>query len=201
MIHKLGAENAQLTGAISWISDSGGVGGGLRNLIQWLARSLNQHFNEWSPMDDLPEVKWPRSDKFWLGGLCSLYHLLLMEMKRTGRKWRWSELFAVCRASHPFIHLSPSAPPFTPCFNSTGLLMAPDHVCLFLSFCTCSFCLEFMYSAFFSSLNFRLHSNITSLWSLPDTPGWIPSSSSGPNRTFVPASVLVLENHCMFYCL
>ena len=157
MIHRLGAENAQLTRAISRISDSGGVGGGLRNsiLIQWLARSLNQHFNEWSPVDHLPEVKWPRSDKFWLGGLCSLYHLLLMEMKRTGRKWRWSELLAVCWASHPFIHLSTSAPPFTPCFSSTGLLIAPDYVCLFLSFCAHSFYLEFMYSALFSSLNFK----------------------------------------------
>lgn len=47
----------------------------------------------------------------------------------------------------------------------------------------------------------RLHSNIISLWSLPNTSGWIHSSFSGPNRTFVPASVLVLRNQCMFYCL
>lgn len=107
-------------------------------------------------MDHLPEVKWPRSDKFWLGGLHSLHHLLLMEIKRTGRKRRWSELIAVCWASHSFTHLSPLAPPFTPCFSSSGLLMAPDRARLFLSFCTPSSRLEFMYSTLFSSLNSKI---------------------------------------------
>lgn len=203
MIHKLGAENTQLTGAISRISDSGGVGGGLRNsiLIQQLARSLNQHFNEWSPMDHLPEVKWPRSDKFWLGGLCSFYRLLLMGMKRTGRKWRWSEPLAVCWASRPFIHLSPST------LRSLHVSVALGCLCHLITYaCFCPFVsvLSFWNSSTqLSSPHWtsRLHSNITSLWSLPNTSGWIHSSFSGSSKTFVPASVLVLRNQCMFCCL
>lgn len=93
--------------------DSGGVGGGLGTciLMQWLGRSLNQHFNEWTPTDHLPKVEWPRSDKIWPGRLCSLYHLMLLEIKREGKNQRQSQLLVLCWTKDSFIHLSPPPPP------------------------------------------------------------------------------------------
>lgn len=142
--------------------DSGGVGGGLGTciLMQWLGRSLNQHFNEWTPTDHLPKVEWPRSDKIWPGRLCSLYHLMLLEIKREGKNQRQSQLLVLCWTKDSFIHLSPPPPPFSSCFSCTEFLIVPDHAWLFLSSCFCAYCsfsLEFLCPAFFSLLKSLLH--------------------------------------------
>lgn len=138
------------------------------------------------------EVKWPRSDKF------TRRPVFFLPSSADGNEKDRKEVkvvWATCCL------LGLTAPSFT--FSST---LRSLHVSVALG-CLCHLITYACFCPFVSVLSFwnsstqlsssphwtsRLHSNITSLWSSPNTSGWIHSSFSGSSKTFVPASVLVL---------
>lgn len=156
MIHKLGALNAQLTGATCSMSGSGGKEEAGKLYFDSMISHISKSTFKWvHPNRSLAQGWKIKKWQILMRRIVFSPPFQAEEIKRTEGHKGYLTYSPAVKTPMPSFTSFPLLPPFPPCFSFTAL----GHSGLVLSPCvciSCSFSLEFLRPTLFSLLNFKI---------------------------------------------